>query len=97
MLSRFSVICVTFIHAKSSFQASMTRRVQLLGQTVLRHESLQAIFAGPLVPEGDGMKDKFVHKLGLSPTSVRLMTCNEFIAWRPASKIQAAQYGVSQA
>ena len=43
------------------------------------------------------MKDKFVHKLGLSPTSVRLMTCNEFIAWRPASKIQSAQYGVSQA
>ena len=43
------------------------------------------------------MKDRFASRLGISATSVRLLTASEFISWQSASKVEFANYGVSQA
>ena len=50
-----------------------------------------------LVAEGDGMKDAFARKVGISATSVRLLTATEFISWKPALKVESAHFGITQA
>ena len=43
------------------------------------------------------MKDAFARKLGISATSVRLLTATEFISWKPALKVESAHFGITQA